>query len=155
MPSFHDLLEISDRVEDCVESFETRGALSVRLQGCCFGGPGRRLYEARYPDGLAFNLLQNPNQRSNKAYDVMFTLTTGCSRVWLCKKRRYLSGIEAMLLHSIPITEQAATVMRAKQVAIQSQGNQFHCFLAGNSMHGASVGLFLGLALFCTAPSES
>ena len=44
-------------------------------------------YVIRFPEGAAFDLNQNI-QRGKKAYDTMFTLTTGCSHVWLVKQAR-------------------------------------------------------------------
>ena len=113
---------------------------------------GLRNYEAKFPEACAFDLNQNPAQRGKKAYDMMFTLTTGCSHVWLVKPKRYLCGIEALLLHSVPVTKDAAGVMKTTQVAMYHQSHSSQCHMAGNSMHGANVGACIAYILMYTKP---
>lgn len=113
---------------------------------------GLRTYQLKFPEGMAFDLNQNPTQRGKKAYDTMFTLTTGSSHVWLVKPSRYLSGIETLLMHGIPVTKQAASAMRTTQVIVHHQSNTSRCFMAGNSMHCANVGTCLAFILFFIAP---
>ena len=113
---------------------------------------GLRAYEAKFPEATAYDLMQNPAQRGKKAYDIMFTLTTGCSHVWLVKRNRYLCGVEALLLHSIPVTKDAAGVMKATQVAMYHQSHSSQCFMAGNSMHAANVGVCVAYILMFTKP---
>lgn len=103
----------------------------------------------KFPEGAAFDLNQNI-QRGKKAYDVMFTLTTGCSHVWLVKPARYLTGTEELLMHSIPISKEAADIMKATQVVMKGQSHSSQCFMAGNSMHGANVGTCIAYALLFT-----
>lgn len=116
---------------------------------------GLKTYLLKFPEGMAFDLNQNPSRRGKKAYDTMFTLTTGSSRIWLVKPARYLSGTEALLMHGIPITKQAASAMRTTQVTIVHQSNTSRCFMAGNSMHCANVGTCLAFILFFIGPLYS
>ena len=80
----------------------------------------------------------------------MFTLTTGCSHVWLVNRRRYLSGAEALLLHGVPVNEEIARVMKVSPVRVNMVSHANRCFLAGNSMHCANVGVFVAFALLYT-----
>ena len=108
---------------------------------------GLTSYESKFPEATAYDLNQNPSTRGKKATAIMFTLTTGSHHIWIRSRSRYMSGIECLLLHSVPVTSQAAEAMRCKPVLVHKQKNTCHCFLAGNSMHGASVGLFCAYAL--------
>ena len=103
----------------------------------------------KFPEGAAFDLNQNI-QRGKKAYDVMFTLTTGCSHVWLVKPSRYLTGAEALLMHSVPVSKESADIMKTTQVVMHGQSHSSQCFMAGNSMHGANVGTCVAYALLFT-----
>ena len=103
----------------------------------------------KFPEGAAFDLNQNI-QRGKKAYDVMFTLTTGCSHVWLVKPSRYLTGAEALLMHSVPVSKESAGIMKTTQVVMHGQSHSSQCFMAGNSMHGANVGTCVAYALLFT-----
>ena len=113
--------------------------------------PGREKYEELYPNGIAFNLNQNPSARAKRSTDVLGTLTTGCSHTWLKRKRRYLTGVECLALHSIPVTQQIASAMHCTRVNVDSISHAGCCFLAGNSMHAASVGAIVALGLLCTS----
>ena len=103
-----------------------------------------------FPAALAYDLNQNPTQRAKKSWQVLSTLTTGCSHTWLSRQQRVLRGLECMALHSIPVTAQVSSSMRSRMVDTSSVSHSGCCFLAGNSMHGSSVGAFAALSLLCT-----
>ena len=103
-----------------------------------------------FPGGIAFDLNQNPTQRAKKSFNVLSTLTTGCSHTWLVNEQRYLLGVECLALHSVPVFARVAELMRSTRVNVDLVSHSGCCFLAGNSMHGASVGAFVAIGLFCT-----
>lgn len=117
------------------------------LQNAISGKDG---YEILYPRARAFDLNQDPYKRPKRSEDVLSTLTTGCSKVWLVDKCRYMTGKEMMACHSIPVTTQLARVMKTRKVEVDHVSHTMQCFLAGNSMHGANVGAMIALALFGT-----
>lgn len=109
---------------------------------------GRDDYDVLYPSALAVDLNQNPHQRARKSETVLATLTTGASRVWLTTCKRFLTGTECLALHSIPVTFQIARAMKCARVRADVVSNTMQSFLAGNSMHCASVGAAVALCLF-------
>lgn len=116
--------------------------------------PGRAEYERMFPHGVAFDLNQNPTFRAKKSMQILSTLTTGCSHIWMTGERRYMTGLECLALHSIPVTAQLAKLMRCRKVMVDSISHSGCCFLAGNSMHGASVGAIVAIGLMCTCVVE-
>ena len=110
-------------------------------------------YGMLYPQALAYDLNQNPWQRPKKSGPILSTLTTGCSKIWLHHKKRYMLGIECLTMHSIPVISEVAHAMRCRQINITGLSHSAQCFLAGNSMHGASVGAMLALGVLYTRPT--
>ena len=107
-----------------------------------------------FKHGVAFDLNQNPTFRAKKSMQILSTLTTGCSHIWMTGERRYMTGLECLALHSIPVTAQLAKLMRCRKVMVDSISHSGCCFLAGNSMHGASVGAIVAIGLMCTCVVE-
>lgn len=157
--SFHDMLVVKDKTEECTGSYDARSRLKClsllvkKRSSMLFLYQGRLEYLNRFPEATAIDLNQNPKQRAKKATDVMFTLTTGSGRIWLVSRGRYLTGIEALVLHSIPCTVQASKAMRCRQVLVHTENHAAQCFMAGNAMHGSNVGMFLAFAFLYTKPS--
>lgn len=118
-------------------------------------GQGKADYDVLFPNSIAWDLNQDPNHRAKKCGDTLTTLTTGCNHLWLRDNHRYMRGVELMALHSIPISSQIAKAMRCSKVVTSAVSNTAQCFLAGNSMHGASVGTVVAVGLLCTKISES
>lgn len=121
----------------------------------CVLFPGLSDYDVLFPNYSAYDLNQDANKRPKKAGKVMFTLTTGASRVWIVRGSTYISGYESLLLHSIPVTQQAAENMRCTQVQVHMHQNSCNCFLAGNSMHCANIGACLMVCLMFAQPGTS
>jgi hypothetical protein len=82
----------------------------------------------------------------------MFTLTTGANRVYLRTKQRFLHGLESLLLHSIPVTKQVAHAMKTRLVNVDGLSHNALSHMAGNSMHGASVGFMCLVAVKYSQP---
>lgn len=77
------------------------------------------------------------------------TLTTGCSRMRLRKACRYAHGTELLLLQGLPATPQVAEAMQASLVAASKLTHRAKCFVAGNMMHGTSIGfMIMAVVLF-------
>lgn len=164
MHNFHNMLSTAEHKDDLTGAYRTRFQLryvvwcvdkyvdfsiALMFHDSHYHGWGLQAYLTKFPEGAAFDLNQNI-QRGKKAYDVMFTLTTGCSHVWLVKPARYLTGTEELLMHSVPISKEAADIMKATQVVMKGQSHSSQCFMAGNSMHGANVGTCIAYALLFT-----
>ena len=109
---------------------------------------GKSEYEVLHPNAVAWDLNQDPCYRCKKSGPILSTLTTGCSHFWLKASNRCLTGLELMALHSIPICESLAKAMGSTQVDVSQVSNTARCFL--NSMHCASVGTVVAIALLCT-----
>ena len=103
----------------------------------------------------AWDLNQDPFHRAKKSGAYLSTLTTGCSHLWLKDEKRYITGLELLTLHSIPVLKCVAETMCCSQVKVSAVSNTACCFLAGNSMHGASVGTVAAMGLFCTRYKSS
>lgn len=112
---------------------------------------GRALYEAMYPHAEAYDLNQDPKHRAKRSHAILSTLTTGCSKLWLVNRGRYMTGLECLSFHAIPVTAELAMAMRCKQVAAGEVSHTMQCFMAGNSMHCANVGACVALCLFGTS----
>ena len=104
------------------------------------------------------DLVRGVNTRSlltdfgcNRRNDILSTLTTGCSKLWLAKQERYMTGLECLSFHSIPATAELAMAMRCRQVEAGEVSHAMQCFMAGNSMHCANVGACVALCLFGTS----
>ena len=115
---------------------------------------GRVEYKMRFPEAVAFDLNQNPEHRPKRSGSTLSTLTTGCTKIWLEEKHRYMTGTECLAFHSIPTTSQLATIMGSTQVRVNAISNSAKCFLAGNSMHGVSIGSLVALCLYGTSLSR-
>lgn len=112
---------------------------------------GRALYAAMFPRAQAYDLNQDPKHRAKRSHDILSTLTTGCSKLWLAKQERYMTGLECLSFHSIPATAELAMAMRCRQVEAGEVSHAMQCFMAGNSMHCANVGACVALCLFGTS----
>lgn len=119
------------------------------LSSChnCLQQSGLKGYEAKYSEISMCDLYQNPDSRPRKGHAYWPALTTGCCRVWLNHKKRFAHGTELLILHSIPATQQVANLMGCPPVDVSSCTHREQCKLAGNSMHGACVGLMCAAAL--------
>ena len=102
-----------------------------------------------FPETQMCDLYQNPETRPRKGVGHWPALTTGCSRVWLPSLKRFAHGLELMLLHSIPVTRETSEIQRCPLVDVRQCTQRSLCFLAGNSMHGACVGLMFYAVLGC------
>ena len=137
---------------------------SSRSRGVCFdvcsviclhiSFRGRDEYKMRFPEALAFDLNQDPQHRPKRSGTTLSTLTTGCTKVWLESQHRYMTGTECLAFHSIPTTSRLATTMGSTQVRVDGISNSAKCFLAGNSMHGVSVGSLVAICLYGTSLSR-
>lgn len=116
---------------------------------CCLG---KADYDVLYPNSSAWDLNQDPRHRPRKCGSVLATLTTGCSHWFVRECKRCMAGLELMALHSIPVSDGLARIMSCAKVDTTSVSNTGCCFLAGNSMHCASIGTVLALGLLCTKP---
>lgn len=112
---------------------------------------GLEKYEDLFPAALAFDLNQDPLCRPRKSECDLHTLTTGSTKIWLPPKKRFLSGLECLALHSIAVSPGLAATMGCTEVQVGALSHSAQCFLAGNCMHTASVGSVIALCLFCIA----
>ena len=160
--SFLQLLETDADEDECRGNYDSSRPLTclaccIEYSGCVcvlrfrHETQGRRDYEQTFPDMLAFDLNQNPSQRARKCGSIMFSITTGCSHVWIRHARRYITGDELLSLHSIPVRDDVARIMKCRPTQMTALSNTAKCFMAGNSIHGASVGkAFAILMLYST-----
>ena len=109
-----------------------------------------KTYQELYPDIVVGDLYQDPAQRPRKGVEYLPTLTTGCARLYAYKNKRFLSGVELLQLHSIPVTEIVSRTMRSRRIAVHHLSHRAQCKLAGNCMHTACVGLMLCAVLLFT-----
>lgn len=104
---------------------------------------GLKEYLRSWPQCEVVDLYQNPWARPRKGLKHCPVLTTGCARMYLPGRSRFISGVELLLFQSIPVTVQASQEMRSVQLQILNVSNSAHCRLAGNSMHASCIGLIL------------
>ena len=109
---------------------------------------GEKKYTERFPQWKVADFNQNADTpRPRYGIEILPTLTTGCSRMFLRSQSRFLHGVELMLSQGIPVTKQIAHVMKCNLVEALSVSHRGHCFLAGNAMHSSSIGFMVCCAV--------
>ena len=104
--------------------------------------PVQGLTEYLKINGLTIcDLNQNPAKRPRFGKAQLPTLTTGVSRMYMPMLGRYISGVELMMFHGIPVTRQLANAMNCSMVNLKGVSHTHQCFMAGNSMHSTCVGV--------------
>lgn len=154
-PSWDDLLLPVDTVHRCPDPLSLRrvlrnGGASGKLgeKGhTTLTFPGRSDYIRLFPEAVMFDLYQDATKRPRKGSDHWPALTTGCSRMWIEAKQRFAHGRELLLLQGVPVTQQAATLMRSREVCLDGMSHRQMCRLAGNAMHSSCIGVLCLAAL--------
>lgn len=108
-------------------------------------------YLDKFPNFQVADLYQDPLARPRHGSKCLPALTTGCARLWLRKQKRFCSGIELLLMHSVPVTKQAAELMCCDQIQLGQLSHRSMCRLAGNSMHGGCVGMVAAIVMRCVS----
>ena len=109
-------------------------------------GLGAQGYDERFQNWEVADLNQNPEKRPRYGINHFPTLTTGCCRIRLRKANRFIHGTELMLLQGLPATAQIAQAMQASVVSATTLTHRAKCVVAGNMMHGASIGFMIMIA---------
>ena len=108
---------------------------------------GEKKYTERFPKWQVADFNQNADTRPRYGIELLPTLTTGCSRMFLRSQSRFLHGVELLLSQGIPVTNQIAHVMKCGLVKALSVSHRGQCFLAGNAMHSSSIGFMVCCAV--------
>ena len=126
----------SESVISCLRNF----MLTIYNVDVPWTAAGEKKYTERCPQWKVADFNQNADTRPRYGIEILPTLTTGCSRMFLRSQSRFLHGVELMLSQGIPVTKQIAHVMKCNLVEALSVSHRGQCFLAGNAMHSSSIG---------------
>ena len=89
-----------------------------------------------------FDLSQNAEFSRSKSF--LPTLTRRCARMWFRPLRRWFLGVELACAHGFPVVPKAA-----RDAGVMVDSSSYTPEEVGGSMHMASVGAVLAIALAC------